>query len=67
MITEERPDRIPIHPAVALPIETYTMERRAEFLLSTATDREDYARAAKVVRDMGLDPEAIQHRNPERK
>jgi hypothetical protein len=38
-------------PAVALPIESYTAERKAEFLLANAVDEEDYKRAkAEVAR-----------------
>lgn len=67
VITEEREDGILIRPAVALPIETYTPERRAEFLLSNAVDADDYARAVKEVRALGLDPKRIRHRRPRRK
>ena len=45
-------------------LEIYTAERRAEFLLSNAVDARDYARAAKDVRKLGLDPEKIPHRKP---
>ncbi len=61
VVAEERPEGILIRPAVALPVEVYTPERRAEFLLSNATDAEDYRRAAAEVRRMGLDPERIPH------
>ncbi|CAN5337355.1 hypothetical protein BH18GEM1_BH18GEM1_21140 [soil metagenome] len=64
VIAEERSDGILIRPAVALPLESYSPERRAEFLLSNAADVEDYARAVKEVRAMGLDPEAIRHIKP---
>ena len=45
-------------------MEFYTPERKAEFLLSNAIDSDDYAAAALMVREMGLDPEQIQHRRP---
>ncbi len=61
VIAEEREDGILIRPAVAMPVEVYTPERRAEFLLSNAIDAEDYARAKEEVRKMGLDPIAIPH------
>jgi AbrB family looped-hinge helix DNA binding protein len=61
VVAEERPEGILIRPAIALPVEVYTPERRAEFLLSNATDAEDYRRAAAEVRRMGLDPERIPH------
>lgn len=57
VIAEERPDGILIRPAVVLPVESYTPERRAEFLLSNAVDAEDYEAAKREVRAMGLDPE----------
>lgn len=66
VIAEGRSEGILIRPAVALPIEVYTAERRAEFLLSNATDAADYAAAVVAVREMGLDPTAIPHRKPER-
>jgi AbrB family looped-hinge helix DNA binding protein len=65
VLAEARPDGILIRPAVALPIETYTDERKAEFLLANAVDRDDYAAAVREVRSMGLDPASIPHRPPE--
>ena len=64
VITEARDEGILIRPAVALPLEVYTPERRAEFLLSNAVDEEDYRGAVEAVREMGLDPEAIPHHKP---
>jgi len=61
VVAEERPEGILIRPAIALPVEVYTPERRAEFLLTNAVDAEDYRRAAAEVRRMGLDPERIAH------
>lgn len=66
VVAEERPEGILIRPAVALPVEIYTAERRAEFQLSNAVDAEDYRRAAAEVRRMGLDPERIPHHKPQR-
>ena len=65
VIAEEREDGILMRPAVALPIETYSSERVAEFLLSNAVDENDYANAIERVKGMGLDPEAIPHTRPE--
>jgi hypothetical protein len=48
-------------PSIALPIERYTPQRRAEFLLSNAVSEKDYARATEEVRKMGLDPAGITH------
>jgi len=64
VITEERAEGILIRPAVAMPLESYGPERRAEFLLNNAVDADDYARAVEEVRAMGLDPEAIPHQRP---
>jgi hypothetical protein len=44
--------------------EIYTPARKAEFLLSSAVDAEDYAQAADEVRKLGLYPDAIPHYNP---
>jgi AbrB family looped-hinge helix DNA binding protein len=62
---EEREDGVLIRPAVVLPVERYTHERKAEFLLSTATTEKDYLRARKEVKKLGLDPNAIPHRRPQ--
>lgn len=64
VIAEETPDGILIRPAVTVPLELYSPERRAEFILSNAVDAEDYERAATEVRAMGLDPESIPHAHP---
>jgi len=64
VITEECDGGILIRPALAVPIEIYTLERRAEFLLSNAIDAEEYSAAVAEVRKMGLDPDAIPHHAP---
>lgn len=64
VIAEEREDGVLIRPAVVMPTEIYTPERRAEFLLSNAVDPEDYACALEAVKAMGLDPATIRHRRP---
>lgn len=61
---EGRDDGILIRPAVVIPVEHYTPERKAEFLLSNATSKKDYRRARAAVRKLGLDPDAIPHRQP---
>ena len=65
VIAEEREGGVLIRPAVVLPIERYTPERRAEFLLSNATSEKDYQRARKEVKKLGLDPATIPHRRLE--
>lgn len=61
VIAEETEEGILIRPAVTLPVEMYSAERRAEFLLSNAVNEDDYARARKAVQAMGLDPDSIDH------
>lgn len=43
------------------PVEDYSPERIAEFLLSNAVDADDYAEARREVEGMGLDPDTIPH------
>ncbi len=64
ILTEETPDGILLRPAAVLPLESYTPQRKAEFLLTNAVDANDYRRATKLVRAMGLDPARIPHRKP---
>ena len=48
------------------PLEIYSPERRAEFLLSNAVDAKDYAAAVEEVRKLGIDPPNIPHLRPAR-
>jgi len=64
VIAEDREEGILIHPVVAVPLESYSQERMAEFLLSSAVDDEDYTHAEEEeVRKTGLDPAAITHQS----
>ncbi|MGH9316931.1 MAG: AbrB/MazE/SpoVT family DNA-binding domain-containing protein [Thermoanaerobaculia bacterium] len=64
VVAEEAPYGVLLRPAAVVPVEIYTPERKAEFLLSNATDADDYRRAQAEVRRMGLDPSRISHRRP---
>lgn len=64
VIAEETEEGILLRPAVTVPIESYSSERRAELLLSNAINDEDYARARDAVREMGIDPDSIEHHRP---
>lgn len=64
LITEDYGNGILIVPAVAIPVETYSVERKAEFILSNAIDKDDYQKACKEVIKLGLDPNSIKHHNP---
>ena len=65
VLVEETVEGLLLRPAVTLPIEMYSKERRAAFLLENAVDREDYERVRAEVRKLGLDPDAIPHERPE--
>jgi len=67
VVAEESPYGILIRPAVVVPVEIYTPERKAEFLLSNAVDAEDYRAARAEVRRMGLDPSKVRHRKPKKR
>jgi AbrB family looped-hinge helix DNA binding protein len=67
VVAEERADGILIRPATVLPVEIYTVERRAEFILNNAVDAADYRRARVEVKRMGLDPDRIKHRRPSKR
>ncbi|MEW6755857.1 MAG: AbrB/MazE/SpoVT family DNA-binding domain-containing protein [Candidatus Latescibacterota bacterium] len=64
VIAEPHPDGVLIRPAMALPVEHYTPERKAEFLLSNAVDAADYAWAREEVRKLGLQPDSVRHCGP---
>jgi AbrB family looped-hinge helix DNA binding protein len=64
VIAEEKDDGILIRPAVIVPVERYSPERKAEFLLSTATTNADYRKARRAVRKLGVDPDSVPHRRP---
>jgi AbrB family looped-hinge helix DNA binding protein len=64
VIIEECENGVSVRPAVAMPVEIYTPERVAEFLLNNSMDAEDYRSAVAEVRKMGLDPSAIDHETP---
>lgn len=67
VVAEESPYGILIRPAAVFPVETYTPERKAEFLLTNAVDEEDYRQAQAEVRRLGLVPSKIRHRKPRKR
>jgi AbrB family looped-hinge helix DNA binding protein len=64
VIIEDRDDGVSLRPAVVLPVERYSPERKAEFLLNNAVTKADYRWAVQEVRRMGLDPKKIAHEKP---
>ena len=67
VVAEERDDGILIRPATVLPVEIYTPERRAEFILNNAVDAGDYRRARTEVKRMGLNPDRGKHNRPSKR
>ena len=65
VIAEEREDGILIRPAEVMPVEIYSPQRVAEFLLNNAVTVDDYRKSVEEVRKMGLDPDRIPHDKPE--
>jgi hypothetical protein len=47
-----------------LPVEVYTPERKAQFLLESWVTKRDYDQARRQVRRLGLDPDRIPHKRP---
>jgi len=64
VIIEAGENGVSVRPAVAMPVEIYTPERKAEFFLNNAVTKADYRWALKEVRRMGLDPDKIGHDKP---
>lgn len=64
VIAEARAEGVLLRPAATIPLEIYTPERKAEFLLNNAVSPEDYAWAVREVRKMGLNPKNISHEKP---
>ena len=64
VVAEAGPEGVLLRPVSVHALDIYTPERKAEFLLSNAVDARDYARAARLVRRMGLDPVRVAHRKP---
>lgn len=64
LILEQTDRGFTVRPAVAMPVEIYSPERKAEFLLTNSVDATDYATARRLVMDMGIDPDSIPHDRP---
>ncbi len=65
LVLEELTEGVLLRPVVTLPVEIYTPIRKAQFLLNNTVTSEDYDKAIKQVREMGLNPETIPHRKPQ--
>ena len=67
--TKIRRDGPAVIPAKTRPTETeavevYSVRRKAELLLNNAVDAADYARTARALRKLGVDPRRIPRRRP---
>jgi AbrB family looped-hinge helix DNA binding protein len=56
VVAEESEYGVLLRPAAVLPVEIYSPERKAEFLIANATNAADRKRAEEEVRRMGLRP-----------
>ena len=64
VIVELRDGGLFLRPVSSVSRHTYSDRRRAEFMLSNASNQDDYRRAAEEVLSMGIDPEQVPHRRP---
>ncbi len=64
VVAEESEYGVLLRPAAVLPLEIYTPERKAEFLLANAVDASDRKKAEADVRRLGLDPRKVRSRRP---
>lgn len=64
VVAEESEYGVLLRPAVVIPVEIYSPERKAEFLLANAVDAGDRKKAEEEVRKLGLDPRKIRSRKP---
>jgi AbrB family looped-hinge helix DNA binding protein len=67
VIAEARQEGVLLRPMVALPLEIYTPERKAEFLLNNAVTQKDYYWAVREVKKLGINPERVPHEKPKRR
>jgi AbrB family looped-hinge helix DNA binding protein len=62
VVAEESEYGVLLRPAAVVPVEIYTPERKAEFLLANAVDAEDRKAAESEVRKLSLDPARLRRR-----
>ena len=67
VVAEESEYGVLLRPAAVVPVEVYSPERKAEFLLANAVGVEDRKSAEKEVRRLGLDPRKIELRKPRKR
>src|SRR5262249_36956439 len=62
VVAEEAEYGVLLRPAAVVPVEIYTPERKADFLLANAVDAKDRKAAEREVRKLGLDPARVRRR-----
>jgi AbrB family looped-hinge helix DNA binding protein len=62
IVAEEAEYGVVLRPAAVLPVEIYSPERKAEFLLANAVDPGDLEKAQEEVRKLGVDPRKVRRR-----
>jgi len=64
VLVDTSPEGVVIRPAVTVPIEVYSLERKATFILESWLKPEDYPKLRAQVRRMGIDPDKVPHTRP---
>lgn len=67
IVAEEAEYGVLLRPAAVVPVEIYSPQRKAEFLLANAVDARDRRAAEDEVRKLGLDPAKIRPRKRSRR
>ena len=62
VVAEESEYGVLLRPAAVVPVEIYSPERKAEFLLANAVGAADRKKAEEEVRKLGLDPRRMRTR-----
>ena len=59
LVAEESEYGVLLRPAAVLPLEIYSPERKAEFLIANAVNAGDRRKAEEEVRKLGVDPRRV--------
>ena len=64
VVAEESEYGVLLRPAAVVPVEIYTPQRKAEFLLANAVSASDRKKVQDEVQKLGLDPRKTRPRKP---
>lgn len=67
IVAEEAEYGVLLRPAAVVPVEIYSAERKAEFLLANAVGAADRRKAEAEVRKLGLEPRKLRPRKPSKR